>query len=598
MSGIASQGCLSIPLYCFHSLVLIRAYPGSTGKNQKQILHQIAGNQKKLKKWSQYAPVNVLHKYYLVEAELARIMNRNVKAMEFYEKAINSAHENKFINEEAIANEAAARFYLERGLKHIAGMYIRQAYNGYLQWGASAKLRDMEKRYPEFMRLHTKNLTGTEDEINKSLSSSSLIFSSTLDLSTVIKMSQAISSEINFNKLLNKIIAYLLENAGAQRGFLILKDEKDGRLYIEAEGEVDKDIAVLRSVTIEETDRLSPVIVNYVAKTNENVILHDAVRSGPFTSDPYVVKNGVKSVLCSPITFKGRTSGILYLENRLATDVFTVERIELLSILSSQAAISIENARLLVQREQTTRFETEMQIAQNIQAALVPQKPQMAGYEIAAYMKPTTEMGGDYYDVIHAGSRDWIIIGDVCGHGVSAGLVMIMVQSCIQTLLNTCPDLSPSELLTIINSTVINNNKKLGTDQKYMTITVFTTSGQGRFVFAGAHQDILIYRKKRQEVEAITTTGVWIGLVNDISQILTNNEFTLETGDTMLIYTDGITEARNKADNTELFGTERLMQLLTASGEKNVEDMKAIIIDAMLDYNCNDDMAIFVLQKM
>jgi len=138
--------------------------------------------------------------------------------------------------------------------------------------------------------------------------------------------------------------------------------------------------------------------------------------------------------------------GILYLENNLATNSFTDERMQTLRILSAQAAISIENARLLMHRENSAKLEKEMEIASNIQSALLPRNPSIKGYEISTYMMPADEVGGDYYDIINVANRDWIIIGDVSGHGVPAGLIMMMVQTCIHNTLNIFPEISPSEL--------------------------------------------------------------------------------------------------------------------------------------------------------
>jgi diguanylate cyclase (GGDEF)-like protein len=169
--------------------------------------------------------------------------------------------------------------------------------------------------------------------------------SSLLDLSTVMQVSQVISSEIVLDRLLQKIMHMSIANAGAQRGYLIL--ESDGELTIEASEDVgNNEVQVMQSMALQECTGLCLAIVNYVYHSGKDVILGNAMQEGPFTSDPYIMRTGCKSIICSPILNKGRLSGILYMENNLTTNAFTPDRMEMLRILSSQVSISIENARL------------------------------------------------------------------------------------------------------------------------------------------------------------------------------------------------------------------------------------------------------------
>jgi transcriptional regulator with GAF, ATPase, and Fis domain len=171
-----------------------------------------------------------------------------------------------------------------------------------------------------------------------------------LDLATVMKASQAISSEIDLDKLLETLMQILIQNAGAQFGFLIL--EEAGELLIEAEGTVDGRVLVLQSMPIEfvkpdgEMPRLSSAIANYVFRTQQSVVLHDASREGNFTNEGYIKDFNPKSILCAPLMTRGQLSGIVYLENNLTTGAFTPERLEVLQMLSGQAAIAITNAKL------------------------------------------------------------------------------------------------------------------------------------------------------------------------------------------------------------------------------------------------------------
>ncbi|MDJ0763635.1 MAG: SpoIIE family protein phosphatase [Myxococcota bacterium] len=194
-------------------------------------------------------------------------------------------------------------------------------------------------------------------------------------------------------------------------------------------------------------------------------------------------------------------------------------------------------------------------------------------------MTPADEVGGDYYDIINAGNRAWIIIGDVSGHGVPAGLVMMMAQTAIRTALDQNPALSPSELLTVINGT-IRENIQLMRENKYMTLTAFAVHDNGTFHFAGLHQDVLIYRAQSQSIEIIETNGMWLGIVEDMHGMLDDHQLHLNVNDAVLLFTDGITEAQKKngsADSenakVDMFGDERLRGVFQSVGDRSTEEM-------------------------
>lgn len=244
---------------------------------------------------------------------------------------------------------------------------------------------------------------------------------------------------------------------------------------------------------------------------------------------------------------------------------------------------------------------TEMELAKKIQTVLLPKNPSMKGYEIAAYMEPAEKVGGDYYDIINAAGRDWLVIGDVSGHGVPAGLIMMMVQTSIQTVLAHNPTLLPADLLTIINKTITSNIHKLG-DDKYMTITVLACYQEGKFMFSGIHQDIILYRQKSHHVEQVMTEGMWIGLIDDIEHILNNKELILEVNDVMVLYTDGIVEAwddknYDEISETSMFGTTKIAEIVEMHGEKSPDIIKDKVLAALKDYNCNDDVTIMVIKR-
>jgi PAS domain S-box-containing protein len=359
-------GTLDTPLfYLYDSLNRLALYPQIQDKDltktkrseQKRILKKVAAHQKKMKKWAKHAPMNYLHKYHLVEAERARVLGQVDTAREHYEQAINLAQENQFLNEEALANELAGTFYLAQGQSRIAQVYLREAHYAYLRWGAMAKVHDLEQRYPQLLILTEVNpsstpltilaATGksaTTKQMIRSRFSSERRKSSALDFTSVVKALQAISGEIEIRKLLTTLMKIVIENAGAERSFLIL--DKAESWVIEAEGTTEQEAMNIRqSIPIEEVD-LPLSLINYVARTKEHIVLNDASHEGQFTQDQYITTHRPKSVLCSPLSNRGKLVGMLYLENNLTTEAFTADRLQVLNLLSSQAAISIKNAQL------------------------------------------------------------------------------------------------------------------------------------------------------------------------------------------------------------------------------------------------------------
>ncbi len=320
-------------------------------------LKKVKKNQRQLERFAQSSPLNSAHKYALVQAESARISGNRETATECYQQAIEGAHRNGFIQDEALASELTARFYEQCGQQRNAEFYLDNAYCCYARWGARAKVRQLEKRHTRLRIRATRgpavSLNGTEG-VGGALTGTMSAGSTTtrtgsttmaLDFTTAIKAARVISSEIVLSKLLVKLMRLSMENAGAEKGLVILEEE--GQLLIEAKSELGNDqVTVMDSTPVDLSEDLSPAIVNFVARTKETLLLGDASHQGDFVNDIYVLKHKPKSILCSPIINKGRLTGVLYFENNLTTNAFAAERLELLKILASQVSIAIENAKL------------------------------------------------------------------------------------------------------------------------------------------------------------------------------------------------------------------------------------------------------------
>jgi len=349
--------------YLYDSLARLAIYPASSTQMQAEILEKVAANQEQMKQWAQYAPMNYLHKYDLVQAEAARILNQLFEAEEFYEQAIQGAKDNDYLQEEALAYELAAKFYLARGREKFAQTYMKEARYCYERWGAMAKVKDVETRYPQFFP-QSSDTADTSIYISTTTTNRSDI---AFDLAAVLKASQAISSEIELEQLLCSLMKLLIENAGAQTGFLVL--ENAGVWAIEASCELNKDknsdtTQILQSIPIE--NNLPESIIYYVMRTHESVILNNAIHEGNFVNEPYIQQHKTQSLLCLPLMNQSKLVGVVYLENQLVAGAFTLERSQVLHLLSTQAAIAIENARLYSKLR-----EGESQMAQFLEAVPV-----------------------------------------------------------------------------------------------------------------------------------------------------------------------------------------------------------------------------------
>ena len=344
-------GTLQAPEYYFyHSLILTGLYAEASAREKKKYLALLKQHQKKMREWKRHCPHNFLHQYLLVEAEIKRVLKKDVAAAKLYEGAILSAVEQGNNKNLALSHELAARFYLVKGFDIMARGHMEQSRYFYLYWGAKAKVKFLQNKYPQFLkyveRAEKPHALVAENDHLLTTSREDVV----LDLHTVVKASQAISEEIVLEKLLARLIGIMMENAGAQRGVLVLT--REDRLAIEAEKSVDQEATISRTATLEDGNNLPQTIINYVKRTGSSIVLPNACKENLFNNDPYVIEHKAKSILCTAIFKHAKLMGILYLENNLITNAFTPQRLQILEALSSQAAISLENAWLYEEMKQ------------------------------------------------------------------------------------------------------------------------------------------------------------------------------------------------------------------------------------------------------
>jgi PAS domain S-box-containing protein len=321
----------------------------AAGQRRQQV-EALVAHHRQLENWAENCPENFENRAALVGAEIARLDGRDIDAMRLYEQAIRSARENGFVHHEALANELAARFYAARGFEKIALAYLRDARYGYLRWEAAGKVRQLDELYP---RLREEGPTpGPTSTMGAPIEQ--------LDFAPVIKVSHAVSGEIVLEKLIDTLMRTAIEHAGAQRGLLILL--WGDQPQIEAEATTGPgSVAVTHRRTAVTPSELPQSALQYVIRTQESVLLDDALVGNLFSEDAYVQERRPRSVLCLPLVKQAKLIGVLYLENTLAPRVFTPARLAVLELLGSQASISLQNARLYaeVTRENRDRKHAE-----------------------------------------------------------------------------------------------------------------------------------------------------------------------------------------------------------------------------------------------
>ncbi|MBD2683098.1 MULTISPECIES: ATP-binding sensor histidine kinase [Nostoc] len=351
----AGAGLIGEPAVYFYDSLTVLAALSLQSEETSKVLERVEQNQTQLQQyWADYAPMNHQHKVDLVAAEKCRVLGYKTEAIELYDKAIAGAKQNGYIQEEALGNELAAKFYLAWGKEKVAAGYMQEAYYCYARWGAKAKVAHLEQHYPQLLAiiLQPPSVTITSGAtiaptLMKNLTSASSGQNLWLDFPTVMKAAQAISGEIELDKLLTSLMQIAIANAGAQIGYFVLRQDEQWLVVAQA----DRQQAQTLEIPLPQYQKIPQSLIYTVARTQQTAVFENLSDWVQFAGDPYIITHQPKSVLCTPISRQGKLIGILYLENNLTVGAFSSDRIEILQLLTSQAAISVENARLYQQTE-------------------------------------------------------------------------------------------------------------------------------------------------------------------------------------------------------------------------------------------------------
>jgi histidine kinase len=620
MAGLQTFGAYHF--YC--ALIKLSAYHLEPRLTQHSILQTVNGYIHKLKKWAKKAPINFQHRLYLVQAELLRVKKKHKEAREMYDKAIALARVNGFIKEEALAWELASQFYLNTRKEILAGIYIENAYHIYEKWGAKAKTKQIEKRFSKILKWHAKAkpaLNSLHDHQRGKIS---------LDMHSLIKASQILAGEIVLSKLLEKMIHLVVENGGAEIGYLIL--HRDGQWKIDAQSRIDNGkISVLQGLSIEDEEQetqkmLCVEIVNYVIRSKRTVVLHNASEEGLFMHTSYIQRTEAKSVICLPLLNQGRLSGILYMENNLSAGIFNAEKLEVLNMLSIQLAISLENALLYGTLEEKVKERTDaltqaydeinkknrditasITYARRIQNAMLPNPETIKSYlpDSFIFFKPRDIVSGDLYWFSAKNNKIFLAAVDCTGHGVPGAFMSLVANDLLNEIINQRNISEAHNILAVLDKGVkhsLKQNENQNNDGMDMALCVInnvdnhTKTPNAKYIldFAGA-KNPLVYIQDNKVFEIHGDKTSIGGNLDQHDPRFTKHSIVIAQPTCVYMFSDGFQDQFGGPNNKK-FMKKRLYNLLLQIHHKPMNEQRLILFDEinqwMKDEEQVDDMLI------
>lgn len=567
----------SADLNFYRALLLLSSpeEPGAldTAKQAAAVLSQNA----------QACPANFRPCASILLGEIARVEGRFAEAQGLFAQAIQEADRYRLIHYAALAAELAVRLHLSAGDTIAARAHLALARERYATWGAAARVAYLDEKY---RALRTVREAAAEWRVETSGARS-------LDLLSLMKSSQTISGEIVMSRLVDRMMHTIIENAGAEWGGLILQEGKS--LYVEAIRRADEEgnVQLLHLPLLE--SELPRSIIEHVASTLQPLVLSDAQRDREFGSDPAILRSRARSVLCAPIVRKAALTGIVYLQNDLSSGVFTPDRLEILQLLSSQIAISLDNARYHEQSLEWERVRRDLESARDIQRSLLPQSlPDADPYRIALRSSACYEVGGDYTDIVVLPDGEWImLVADVAGKGLASAMIASSLRAAFRAIANTGVPLS--QLASQLSE--LHHSEGEQARLRYVTAAFFRLDRRTHRldVVNAGHPPVFLVSQDgvaRLFEAAAPPIGILSGLQFPSESVV------LAPGDRLLAYTDGLTETR--CDDTE-FGTDRLLKLFSSlpfdSAEAILDDLWTHLRQFCRESHPEDDMTALTLYR-
>lgn len=638
---VICDGTYTRVMYTFYTCLSILALASSAVK-PTTVHADYAKRKKKIKQWYTLCQENFAVLWYLLLAEEARINAQDSRAIDYYDLALQAAKRNQSLWFESLVNELTAKFWHHKRNQKIASVFMTEASYLYYRWGALRKVTALEKNYPNLIIQQKTNVVLEKITTDRYTTTSVYGNEATLDIHTLLKASQALSGEIVMDKLLEKLMHFLIENAGAQRGVLILKEHDDYVIEAECRIEQDHEIISQPSVAMDDYGGLSVMIVRYVTRTKEWVLLDDVNSDPRFITDSYLQQAQVKSVLCLPLLDKGKISGVLYLENNIANNAFTPNRVEILQILSAEIAISLENARLYRQlaqhsysleamvKERTTdlvavnealqKKNAEIQqvtkiieeksnditksilYAQKIQVAMLPQAEKIAEVlpDYFILFKPKEIVSGDFYWCNTINKKIFLIVGDCTGHGVPGAFLSMIAHMLLNKIILEKRIFNPALILAVLHEEIKTALKQQGKTRQAndgMDIAICQLDLDAQLIlYAGARRPLYLVKASNNELIKLAGDRKSIGgRQKEEFRRFTDHALTFSYGDMLYLTSDGLADQHDS--HNQKLSSLQLETILQTIADKTMEDQKQSLNQALTrhqgDENQRDDILLF-----
>ncbi|MCP4147289.1 MAG: AAA family ATPase [bacterium] len=585
--------------FCFYvPLAYLQLYDRTDSEeDKKKYLGKVEDSIDYMKKWAEVGPVNILHKYYLLQAELYRVTNEKKHAIKYYDKAIEAAYENEYIHEAGIANEMAAKFYEKNKQLKLTAIYFNVARDCYRKWGAKAKVRHMEVSHPKYLSMVLPGLMpGTVTDSTESGYASELF-----DLKSIIKATQTLSGEVQLKNLLKKMVKILTQNAGAQKCLLI--ENVDNRLLIQAEGSSEGVSGVLQELPVEKSGIVPLSVINYCAHSKEKLVFDNVSKDTNYSADSYIQRAKPKSVVCFPITSKGELSALIYLENNLVEGAFTAARLEILNMLATQLAISMENTHLyenlgkkVEQRtldlqnanealeESHKKINDSINYASRIQEAVLPSQEDFSVLfpNHFIFYRPCFVLSGDFYWVKEVNDCLIVAAADCTGHGMPGALLSMLGISFLNDIvlqLTAKSLLTPANILNELRTKMKTALKQSGQreygDGMDIAICIIDPANK-QLNFAGAHNSLYLFRAGK--LIEIKGDRMPVGKARK-ERPFTNHDVAYQKDDMVYLFSDGYFDQNSERAEEKKFTSKRFKELLTDINEEPVASQKDTLVE-------------------
>ncbi len=632
---VIRDGTYTRVIYTFFTCLAILAQASPSNK-PIDINKLYKKRKQKMEQWFTLFSENFSSMWYLILAEEARVQDQDNQAIDFFEQALSSAKQNQSFFLESLVNELYAKFWLKRNNQKVAAVFMAEAGYLYYRWGATGKQAFLHKQYTSLFDQHNAGSTFAqtlqEEESNTDTHSTGKK-ESALDLNTLVKASQILSSEIVMEKLLQKLMHFLIENAGAQKGVVILNQQDE--LFIVTDCMIEKEHVNINQQTIalDESHTLPRDIVHYVARSKELLVLDDATNNNQFASDTYIKTNRIKSILCMPLLDGDKLTGIVYLENNLANNSFTPGHVETLQVLSAAIVISLQNAQLYQNleeynqtleekvKERTTVLRSVNEVlqtrnsevqesnkiieeknsnitksiiyAQRMQQAMLPQDQQIAEQlpDFFSIFKPKEIVSGDFYWFNKVQDKRFLIVADCTGHGVPGAFLSVIGHTLLNKIIIEKLIFSPALILEALHKEVRTSlrqkgKKRQANDGMDIAICQIDLSDQS-LIFAGAKRPLYLYQNNTSHLIKIVGDKKSIGgRQKEQERHFTDHQVKFSSGDTLYMNSDGFVDQQNAEGKK--FGSLKLESLLQQVAGLDAASQKQHINEALDKHQENE----------